>query len=156
VISIEPDQDTFRCLRQGIKLNKFRNVLPLNFAAWDEECFLELHGSRLGKGLSLVKRKSYHNRQVVPAFPLDKVISELGLSRISYIKIDAEGSEYEILQGARELLSRYKPKIIVEITMNRDEIFKFLENMNYTVKQIESNKFYFYCEPRDKVENARI
>ncbi|MFN3864731.1 MAG: FkbM family methyltransferase [Erythrobacter sp.] len=46
--------------------------------------------------------------------PLDAIVGERSLKRIDLIKIDVEGFEHEVLKGARETLSRYRPKLIVE------------------------------------------
>lgn len=37
------------------------------------------------------------------------------LSRVDFIKIDTDGHEYEVLQGANEAIAKYRPQIIFEI-----------------------------------------
>lgn len=44
---------------------------------------------------------------------LDNILSDLGLSHIDFIKIDAEGAEVEILKGASHVLSSPNIKLAV-------------------------------------------
>ena len=39
----------------------------------------------------------------------------LGLRNVSFIKIDVEGSEMDVINGARRLLAKQRPALIVEI-----------------------------------------
>jgi FkbM family methyltransferase len=45
---------------------------------------------------------------------LDDIIAERDITRIDLIKIDVEGFEYEVLQGARATLHRFRPRMILE------------------------------------------
>jgi hypothetical protein len=45
---------------------------------------------------------------------IDKLWTDFGQPRVCAIKIDAEGAELAILRGARECLSRSKPRILIE------------------------------------------
>jgi len=48
----------------------------------------------------------------VPIVPLDEVVSNLNLP-ISFLKADVEGSERELLLGARETIRRSKPRLSI-------------------------------------------
>lgn len=45
---------------------------------------------------------------------VDSLVSELGLSRVDFIKIDVEGAELDVLEGARDTLMRFKPIVVME------------------------------------------
>ncbi len=80
---------------------------------------------------------------------LDTFISE---SKIDFIKIDVEGAELQVLQGAEELLKKDKPAILFECgkgasdyyNTHPEEIFQFLtENIGlkiYTLQDYIHNK----------------
>ena len=52
--------------------------------------------------------------------------------QIKAIKIDTEGEDLKVLQGARNLISNHKPKIIIETRKNNiEEIINFLRNLGY-------------------------
>jgi FkbM family methyltransferase len=72
----------------------------------------------------------------IPVQKLDMFVSTLGLKRIDYIKIDTEGAEYEILKGAEQTLEQYKPKLLIEFHLFKDNLIQrkihiFLEEMGY-------------------------
>ena len=83
-----------------------------------------------------------------------KTIDGFNLPNIDYIKIDAEGYEIEVVEGAKELIERCKPFIHIEakkkvmvkqnITMNAiEELFK---RINY--KQVLSVKSELLYAPK--------
>jgi FkbM family methyltransferase len=46
---------------------------------------------------------------------LDALISRLGLAPVTGLKIDAEGAEYEVLRGGRQLLREMRPILSMEL-----------------------------------------
>ena len=46
---------------------------------------------------------------------LDDYVAEKNLGRVDFIKMDIEGAEWFALQGSSELLSRWRPTMLVEI-----------------------------------------
>jgi len=51
----------------------------------------------------------------VGAISLNDFCKKENLSRLDFIKIDTDGHEYEVLQGATEAIDKYRPQIIFEI-----------------------------------------
>jgi FkbM family methyltransferase len=43
-----------------------------------------------------------------------------GQSKIDFVKIDAEGSEFDIILGMLETLNRFRPRLLLEFNANRD------------------------------------
>src|SRR5205085_7178000 len=48
--------------------------------------------------------------------PIDDVVRELNLSRVDAIKVDVEGAELSVLRGAVDMLKRFHPKLVIEIS----------------------------------------
>lgn len=46
---------------------------------------------------------------------LDRIVKELSLDRVSFIKIDVDGNEYSVLKGAQETLRTHKPMLMLEL-----------------------------------------
>jgi FkbM family methyltransferase len=77
---------------------------------------------------------------------------------VTLIKIDAEGFEREILEGARSLLISDLPMLMVEITSNRAAVFTLLEELGYVAfgetgepsfaeeKPVNFNHFFLHPE----------
>ena len=75
-------------------------------------------------------------------------LDSLQLSDVSVMKIDVEGAEDRVIEGARETIQSCKPTIIIEIIPgpNREATIKNLQNMGYTVTCI-SKDHDFLCLP---------
>jgi hypothetical protein len=46
---------------------------------------------------------------------LDRIAESEGLGRVDLLKIDAEGAEAAVLDGAREILATFRPLVLIEI-----------------------------------------
>lgn len=72
----------------------------------------------------------YTRTQKVPLISIDS----LGLSRIDYIKIDCEGMELEVLNGALQSIKHAKPILQIEIIKsNPQEIIDLLKPFGYEI-----------------------
>jgi FkbM family methyltransferase len=67
-------------------------------------------------------------------------LDSLNLSRVDLIKIDVEGMEMEVLEGAKEILSRFKPILIVEwIKTDRVKLERHLADYGYVTFAVGVN-----------------
>ncbi|MCM8820282.1 MAG: FkbM family methyltransferase [Candidatus Omnitrophica bacterium] len=141
VIAIEPVPHTFKALLKGIKLNKINNVIAFNIAAWNEEKVIPIYvvsegtynsqTGMLGFGQSSVKRK-VGEKVEVQTRSIDRIVEELKLPRVNWIKCDVEGAEYEVLEGARNTIERFRPQLIVECVVNVKNCKKLLGELGYS------------------------
>jgi FkbM family methyltransferase len=112
VVAVEPLRVIFQQLCGNCFLNGLPNVLTLNAAVGAEPGITEMNpvnyfaenwnfgDNQVGKGGERVQRIT---------------LDSLGLTQVSFIKIDAQGSELEILQGARQTIFTARPVIFIEI-----------------------------------------
>ena len=63
----------------------------------------------------------------------------LGYKPPEFIKIDVEGHELQVLQGARETLKRYRPTLIFETTQNETQIAEFFSGVNYRLLNLSGD-----------------
>lgn len=49
----------------------------------------------------------------LPLSRLDDIVRELGLRRVDFVKMDIEGAERRALEGARETIRRFKPRMAI-------------------------------------------
>ncbi len=119
VIAIEPEPKNYQLLIKNIKLNNFKNVIPVKIALADHEGFKKLYlHPFISADHSLALRKNEGFKEnlyiKIPVKTLDNLVAELNLNKVDIIKIDAEGSELPILRGAeRTLNANPKVKIFV-------------------------------------------
>lgn len=103
-----------------------------------------------------VDRTYYDNSVDVQAKRMDELlVHDLKMRRVDWIKIDVEKAEVEVLQGLEETLSRFKPKLIVEVwNKNMAMVKALLKRHGYSMIAI-SNTFgsvsewcvYLFCIP---------
>jgi len=139
VISIEPEKNNFNILLKNIKLNKLRNIIPLNVACFSKKTILKLY---LEEGIKSGSHSIYGQGKYerVPSQTLDEIVKELKLEYVKLIKIDVEGAEAEVLKGAKKTLKKSHPKIIFEAWGEEhfNKVKKILERFDYKIKNIYS------------------
>jgi FkbM family methyltransferase len=124
VIAIEAHPDNFEMLNRNIKLNKLTNVIPLKYAIHSELMNIKLytyreessstgHNSIMFNHLSTKYKEKFVE---VDANTLDHVLQLNGIIEVNWIKIDAEGAEFEVLKGATDILSKSKDiALLIEV-----------------------------------------
>lgn len=109
VLAFEPQSQNLRCLFQNLTANGWADraeVYPLALSA--KPGLLTLFGAS-GPSASLVRNwAGYSPRfsQTVPVNTLDNVLSARFPSERLLIKIDVEGAEYQVLEGALRTIAR--------------------------------------------------
>lgn len=92
-----------------------------------EKTFTHVKGAEAFSGF---KERDYQNRTVdldtitVQTATLDQVLADEKLQNISLIKIDVEGAELEVLEGAIETINRDKPLVIFEHGKGAADFYK--------------------------------
>jgi FkbM family methyltransferase len=113
-IAFEPSAPSYHDLCVNIALNGFDEAItPLPFALWSESSMIEFAHCSLEPGSSkhtfdFSERRGNREvlyRQRMPALALDDAVSLLGLPGPTHMKIDTEGSELQVLEGARATLA---------------------------------------------------
>ena len=140
VIALEPFKETFDLLCRNIKQNHLEDlVIPICAAASDKNgrnkmFFLE----NSGEANSLVYNVS-DNYVQVNTITIDSLVADMKLSNVNWMKIDVEGAEYNVLQGAKETLIKNNLNLIVEVLKdNQEKVFSLLKSLGYSISVLES------------------
>jgi len=136
VYAVEPNPETFRILRENIRINDLKNIGALEVALGAEVGRARIYKNANKAVASLIRPKDFNedSGEKVTVTTIDTLI-ENGITRIpTLVKIDVEGFELEVLKGARRLLSSPEaPMLCVEFEQNRgnrSEIYKFITTIN--------------------------
>lgn len=122
VLAIEPSTRERANLERNIARNGLGNVkvVPLALGATCGTAGLRLaqsahsgHNTLGGFANDGVQAESVEQVKVCM---LDSLAGELALDRIDVMKIDVEGAEANVIAGAREVLARTQPVIVLEIS----------------------------------------
>ena len=105
IITIEPVYRTYMFLLRNIWLNKITNIFPINCAITGDGKQLTLYVdySISGGASSKVIVTDNHDTITVNSMTLDNIFEMFKLDKVKLLKIDCEGSEYEILYNTNNL-----------------------------------------------------
>lgn len=136
VFSYEPERNNFNTLAGNIAINNIRNVHVFQKAVGSVSGFisvpeLDLEQTTNMGGLSLTTDYSRAPNYVVHLTTID----EQNFLKCNFIKIDVEGMEKLVLEGAKETIAKHKPVIYVEDDRDdlHDSLVGYLKSLNYIV-----------------------
>lgn len=118
IVAVEPDARTFKKLQ--INCESLENCITLNNAIWSENCTLTFDGNK-GRGASAQSQGEEKN-----AICIDYITEKYG--EFSYINIDIEGAENEMLKGAINTL-KSKPKLCMAVYHKSEDIFALVNKI---------------------------
>ena len=126
IITFEPSPATFSRLKENIELNKFKNVEIRNIGISDKKGELTLNISESGHDAwdtfaPNINKKMFNKSTTVPVHTLDDELMEIDKEKIALVKIDVEGWEKFVLNGAKEFLTKFEPVLMVEFTESNTE-----------------------------------
>jgi FkbM family methyltransferase len=141
-IAFEPNPNCFSYFQAVCKLNGLEEWRWEQVAIGDRTGQVELVypedetwlGSVSSDFVSNIKDSRKVITEQVSLKKIDDYLSDMSHDKI-LIKIDVEGFEREVIEGASQLLSCYKPKIIFESNnvKSRREFFRLLSDYGYSV-----------------------
>jgi len=144
VIVFEPNQKIFRELCLNLTLNDCKNVFPIRCALGNEEGVVQMISP-----LADNEAAAYAIRNNAGDVVL-QTLDAFQIKNISFIKIDAENMEEDILDGAVETIAANKPVMLIEILgnaacpvipgQNKATIIKKIEDMGYTVHYLNDSR----------------
>jgi len=114
VVAIEPNPARIACLTRNFQKEIIEGkVITVQRGVWNKEEILNLFhgvvsGSPEGESISLTT--------------IDKLVVELKLDRVDFIKMDIEGSEKNALAGAKSTLSQLKPRLAISSEHFADDV----------------------------------
>lgn len=153
VWSFEPNPQPRKALEKSVRENNFQDQITVfPYALSDEEGVVNFHFEEGISGSGHISANSEDGIKVEL-----KKFSDLweknGAPKVSIIKIDVEGHEWQVLQCMQEMLKRDHPKIVIELVNEQLERFgsssklitDYLENEGYCkVGGYELNSFFEY------------
>jgi FkbM family methyltransferase len=113
VIAVEPDARNFAILERNIKANGLTNVLAVKAALANEVGVGKLSTTRMSTTHYLADLES-PGSIAIQTLTLDSLLQQSGLGRVDLIKLDVEGAELRVLEGAKNTLLSSTAKFVVE------------------------------------------
>jgi len=124
VVSIEVSPTAVECLRRNLAepIAQGRAIVYPK-GVWDSEGSLTLNvsDSNFAANSVVLHPEGSHHDVEVPLTTIDKIVSELRLPRVDFIKMDIEGAEVRALAGARATIARFKPRLSIATEHKPDD-----------------------------------
>lgn len=144
VYSFEPQKKIYRELVRNLEINRIQNVIPLRFAAGNHAGVIEMGRTP--------KRNEGHTSIGHGGDRAElRTVDSFQFRNVSFVKIDVESHENEVIDGARETLLAFHPVILIEIMGGYDHdkptkklrkqidtTIGKLEELGYRVDRIQS------------------
>lgn len=139
VIAIEPSASNFSLLLRNIEINQLINAQALNCGLGEvsgrNELLLTRHGHSNTIFSSSSRWETIVGKETIEVKTLDQIVEELELKSVEFLKIDTEGVELGVLNGAKQTLRRFSPVIVGEahprISDSGQAILGYLEQAGY-------------------------
>jgi FkbM family methyltransferase len=133
MICAEPDPIVLNCLKRNVQ--DLRNVIIFNGVISDRNGETDFYIASKGADSSIIEPDEYETVIRLESKTLDRLLEDLGIDHVDFMKVEAEGAEPEVLKGARKAL-RMTKKIAIDCgperrgSSTRNEVYACLkENM---------------------------
>ncbi len=138
-IALEASPNTFKELQKNIKLNNFENITPYNLAITDKDNEKISFFESLNDWESSLVESNFTNKKKIniSSITLDTLGKNLDIENYHLvIKLDVEGFEMQVLDGAKNLLRNYSPLIILEFSVfiQKNEKFNYSYLSNFLLE----------------------
>lgn len=170
-LGFEPNPYVFKILEKNAALNKEKqNIVPLPYAITvkeEEFYYISSEASFSNGGISPTK-KSTHGKFIYPdkikGVNLQTLLEQRysdKIKNLSFIKIDTEGYDKEIIKSISNLIDIYKPVIVAEsfkhhTSDEKMELYDVIEKHNYEIYYFEDFKInarIIKLEKRNDINN---
>jgi FkbM family methyltransferase len=124
VVSIEISPPAQECLRRNLAESiAAHRAIVYPKGVWDSDGTLRLNVSdyNFAANSVVLRPEGSHSDVEASLTTIDKIVNELGLPRVDFIKMDIEGAEVNALAGARDTIARFKPRLSIATEHKPDD-----------------------------------
>jgi len=130
IVAFEPDTNNFNTLKK--EYGRYPGVTLINAGAYDKDG--EVLFSNKGDYTSRIVGEGDGDGDDYVRMPV-KSIDNLGLEKVSFIKMDIEGAEMNALKGAEKTILRDKPKLAICIYHSNEDMIRIAEYVHALVPE---------------------
>jgi FkbM family methyltransferase len=140
IFAFEPLRQTFKILQRNAELNAYDKIQCHNVAlgASDGKADLQKYTTD-NLGATVLRHSEYGQYPV-------RALDSFQFDAVDIIKLDVEGAESSVLEGARNTLSIFKPIILTEILPETGSVTdEKLNSLGYRRAEALSERDFVYC-----------
>lgn len=147
VIAFEPNPSAFGSLRRWIEANSIAQAKCFQIAISNTPGKLTLYvppASEHHNNANLISGGAGDTSVVVPACTLDSMLETLAINRVDFLKVDVEGYELRVMEGAersiragriRAILAEFHPVTLSRGGTSTEELLRWLEERGFQVRE---------------------
>jgi len=154
VLSFEPVKETFHILASNVEKYNLMNVELFNYAIWDKQGAVKMTVPKFGKGFFWFFLKNYYTASIsdegnilVRTIRLDDLYPLVEKDGVDFIKVDGNLTKYPAMRGAKQLIAKYEPAMLLEAGPDTHKpVFDLLYSWGYDAYRINEDKLVKYKE----------
>jgi FkbM family methyltransferase len=130
IVAFEPVPGSFRLLSRTVARNGLKNVVPEQLGISDQPGMIDIYVDATVSGAASAHPTVYRETSspvTVEVITLD-AYAALHRLRFDAIKLDVEGGELAVLQGATQVLAEHRPMIFSEMLRRHARAFGYHPN----------------------------
>jgi FkbM family methyltransferase len=112
VHSFEPNLSTFQSLQANVTINCLTNIQAQQCAVAEHNGEVFFNADPIYRATCGIATSGDQNTVSVPCTTLDSYIEKQSIKEIAFLKVDVEGYEALVFQGAESMLKRQQAKLI--------------------------------------------
>ena len=151
ILAYEASSSTIKEFNKNLSLNNLQNINCKNLAISDENGKLINFNESINDWESSASHDSFNKKNIsrIKTSTIDTELKDYDLKDFTLcIKLDIEGSEFQAIKGGLEIIKKYAPIILIEISKyninqmnsNFDFFSNFLLKNDYIIFDINQNE----------------
>jgi FkbM family methyltransferase len=159
VYGFEPNPYVFERLKINVSINELTNVKIYEIALGESDTNIQFNIYPKGfcnPGMSSKYMATSITKKIdVVQKTLDTFVAENNITKLDFIKMDIQGAEIDLLNGAKGTISKFKPTIFTEadrFCINMKDLYDKFTSLGYKVYLINEDKNVLMPTSNDIVE----
>lgn len=152
VYTFEPDSNNYAQLKQNVEINQFSNVTISQMAVGAESGTRVFYRDEKNDSSSSFTRET-GVKKVVPIISLLEILKSKNITSCDFLKLDCEGSEYEIIFDSPKELFQKISRIVIEVhdavyfnlnpaICNKKRLVEYLIKLGYSCQIIQETNLH--------------
>ncbi len=158
VLAFEPFPEAFQCLEYNMK--ELPHVVCENKALGNKNGFVTAKALSENFGMAIVEESS----EGIHIVTLDSYLESFPyeFTQLDFLKIDIEGEEIHMLQGAKQTIGKFKPVMFIEVNKStlkakgytKNDLLQTIHDLGYTYRNVyeeqglDDEQFDVLCFPK--------
>jgi len=119
ILALEPEPSNFEQLQNNIQLNGLSSITPVNKGVWSRPALMEHDKSFCNsKDWAFAVREAPQGKGSILVDTMDNIAQACNFSKVDYIKMDIEGSEFELFRNMNTWKKMFEQVKLISIEIH--------------------------------------